>query len=347
MKSILQIAIYIISTHCVFSQFAFNYHDLKLNNKPKSSYSIIQTENGKVKRISEFDDKNRLIFKYRETEIPPFFKDKWKMPHRFIYGYEYDKNNRITRQYDFNSNAGLKIFEYRYENNLKITIELEYTDLNEPEQNTNPYGYIDKIKSFSELIQSNETKNILTSNKKVRYVEKLNEFEEPIEIYENSRIFGDSIVTIINYKEKGKELTKKVVGLNSNEIKREVINDYSIENSVVTEIINFRNEKKTSIYRFAESKNLTDNTETSYSERRGILTIRHNIFDSNNYPTRILVYETDFKGELVVPLSSKLKKIAEMEYSYDEDGLIKKEKMTNYKTGEKETRKYKYSIKTK
>jgi len=329
-----------------FGQFAFNYQDFKLNEKPESSYFIIQTENGIVKRISEFDDKDRLIFKYRETEIPRYFKDKWKTPHRFIYGYEYDKSSRVTRQYDFNSNAGLKIFEYHYENNLKTTFELVYTDLNKPELNTNPYGYINKIKSFSDLIQFDETKNILMSKKRIRYIEKLNEFEEPIEIYENSRIFGDSIVTIIDYKEKGKKLTKKVIGLTSNEIKRKIVYDYSTENSVVTEIINFSNGKQTSAYRFAESKNFTNNAETSYSERRGILTIRHYNYDSENYPTKISVYETDFKGQLVIPLSSELKKTAEMVYSYDKHGLIKKEKMTNYNTGKKETRSYKYYIKT-
>ena len=134
MKRILQIVIYIVSTHSVFAQFAFNYQDFAPKIKPESSYSIIQTENGKIKRISEFDEKDRLIFKYRETGIPPFFKDKWKTPHRFIYGYEYDKKDRVIRQYDFNSNAGLKIFEYSYKNNLKTTIELEYNDLEVPEK---------------------------------------------------------------------------------------------------------------------------------------------------------------------------------------------------------------------
>jgi len=344
MKYILQIVLLTLSTQSLFSQFAFNYHDFKLKNTTESKYSIIQTEKSKVKRISEYDEKGRLIFKYLETEIPPYFKNQWKTPHRFIYGYEYDEENRVIRQFDFNSNAGLKIFEYHYKDNVKTTLELKYTDSNQQKKNTNPYANIERIKNFSNLIQSNETKNILSSDKKVRYVEKLNEIGKPVEIFENSRIFGDSIVTIINYNEKGKELTKKVLGLNSNEIKREVINDYSVESSVTTKIINFRNKKRTSVYRFAEAKNPVDKTETSFSERNGTLTLRHNIFDNNNYPTKIIVYETDFEGDLIIPISPNLRKTAEMEYIYNKYGLIEKEKMTNYQTGQKEIRKYKYEI---
>ncbi|MFI8606687.1 hypothetical protein ACIGCP_19645 [Cellulophaga baltica] len=345
MKYILPLILFSIQS--VFCQFAFNYQDIKLKNTPESSYVVTQTENGNVKRITEYDNKNRLIFEFRETEIPPYFKKQWKTPHRFISGYEYGINDRIIKKFDFNSNAGLTIFIYEYNNSLKTTIELKYLDTNEPKKNTNPYSNIERIKSFSDLTQSKETKNILSSKRTIRYVEKLNENGEPIEIFENSRIFGDSIVTRINYKEKGKELVKKVIGLTSNELKREVNNDYSIENSVKTEIINYRNKKKTSTYRFAESKNPIDKSETSFSERNGLLTIRHYTFDANNYPIKIFVYETSFDGELIIPISDELRKTAEMEYIYNKEGLIVKEKMTNYKTGNKESRKYKYEIETK
>ena len=118
----------------------------------------------------------------------------------------------------------------------------------------------------------------ISSPKIKGYVENLNKENKPIEIKEYSRMYGDTIVTSIKYNSKGEELSKKIVGTSTNEIKREVISEFE-QNSEITEIINFRNGEKTSVYRFAESKNPTENTETEYSERNGILNIRHKTFE--------------------------------------------------------------------
>jgi hypothetical protein len=60
----------------------------------------------------------------------------------------------------------------------------------------------------------------------------------------------------------------------------------------------------------------------------------------------ITVYEAKFKGELVVPISKKFKKVAEIKYTYNELGLLGKEEMKSYITGEKEIRTYEYQIET-
>ena len=140
-------------------------------------------------------------------------------------------------------------------------------------------------------------------------------------------------------------MLKRVVGTSTNEIKREVISEFK-QNSEITEIINFRNGEKKSVYRFAESKNQVENTETKYSERNGILNIRHYTFDKDGYLIKVIVFETDYKGDLIIPVTSDLKKTSEMLYKYNKDGLLEKEIMTNYKTGKKDTRKYKYQIET-
>ena len=326
-----------------FGQFAFNNIEFKLKESPESAYRIIQTEKGQLKKILEFNSDNKIIFDYRETEIPPFFK--WKEPHRFIYANEYDTEGRIVKRYDFNSNARLSIYSYEYgQNPLTKTLNTqEYPENEDYRQNTNAYAFISKFKNFKQLKKSEEVSTIISSPKTKGYVENLNQDNKPIKIKEYSRIYGDTIVTNIEYNSKGEELFKKVVGTTTNEIKREVISEFG-QNSEITEIINFRNGEKTSVYRFAESKNPTENTETEYSERNGILDIRHKIFDKDGYLTKITVFKTDFKGDLIIPVTSDLRKISEMIYKYNKNRLLEKEIMTNYKTGKKDTRKYKYQI---
>lgn len=334
--------LFIISQN-VHGQFAFNNIEFKLKNPPSSSYKIIQTEKGKLKKILEFNNDGKIIFDYRETEIPPFFK--WKEPHRFIYANEYDTSGRIVKRYDFNSNAGLSIYSYEYgQNPLTKTLNTqEYPENEDYKQNTNTYAFISKFKNFEQLKKSEEVSTIIASPKIKGYVENLNQDSKPIKIKEYSRMYGDTIVTSIKYNSKGEELSKKVVGISTNEVKREVISKFG-QNSEITEIINFRNGEQTSVYRFAESKNPTENSETEYSERNGILNIRHKIFDRNGYLTKVTVFETEFNGDLIIPVTSDLRKTSEMIYKYNKDGLLEKEIMTNYKTGKKDTRKYKYQI---
>ena len=326
-----------------YSQFAFNNIEFKLKNPPESSYKIFQTEKGKLKKILEFDEKGRIIFDYRETEIPPFFN--WKEPHRFIYAFEYDTNDRIIKRYAFNSNAGLSIYSYVFEQNplTKTLNTQEYQKDKEYKQNTNTYAYISKFENFEQLKKSKEVSTIISSPKIKVYVEKLNEKNKPFEIKEYSRMYGDTILTSIKYNSKGEELSKRITGTSTNEIKREIISEFG-KNSEITEIISFRNGEKTSAYKYAELKNQAENSETKYSERKGILNIRHYTFDKDGYLTKVSVFETDFKGVLIIPITSDLRKTSEMIYKYNKKGLLEKEAMTNYKTGKKDTRKYKYRI---
>lgn len=241
----------------------------------------------------------------------------------------------------------MSIYSYEYgQNPLTKTLKTqEYPENEDFKQNTNTYAFISKFKNFEELKKSEEVSTIISSPKIKGYVENLNQNSKPVKIKEYSRMYGDTIVTFIEYNSKGEELLKKVVGISTNEVKREVISEFG-QNSKITEIINFRNGEKTSVYRFAESNNPTENTETEYSERNGILNIRHKEFDKDGYLTKVTVFETEFKGDLIIPINSDLRKTSEMIYKYNKDGLLEKEIMTNYKTGKKDTRKYKCRIET-
>lgn len=326
-----------------FGQFAFNNIEFKLKEKPESAYRIIQTEKGQLKKILEFNSENKIIFDYRETEIPPFFK--WKEPHRFIYANEYDKNGRIVKRYDFNSNAGLSIYTYKYGQNpvTKTLFTQEYPETKDLKKNTNPYAYISKFKDFKQLQSSKEVEKIISSPKLKGYTEILNSKNKPIEKREYSRMYRDTIVTSFQYNSDGNETFKKIVAISNDEIKREINKTFG-QNSEITEIKNFREGKVTSIYRFANSKNQDKNTKTEYSERRGVLNIRHYEYDKYNYLIKVSVFETEYNGNLIVPMTSNLRKTSEMIYEYNKDGLLKKESMTDFKKKKKDIRKYKYRI---
>lgn len=327
-----------------YSQFALNNIEFKLKNPPESSYKIFQTEKGKLKKVLEFDNKGRIIFDYRETEIPPFFN--WKEPHRFIYAYEYDNKGRKIKRYAFNSNAGFSIYTYKFGENpmTKTLYTQEYTDDSKGKrQNTNAYAYISKFKNFDQLKKSKEVAKILSSENTKGYIETLNLNNKPIKINEYSRMHNDTIITSITYNSKGEELLRKIIGTSTNEVKREIIHQYKGD-SEITEVVIFKNGKKTSTYRYAKLKKTTENTETQFSERKGILNIRHYTFNKDRYLIKVTVFETDFQGELIIPINPNLKKTSEIIYKYNKDGLLEKETMTNYKTGKKDKRKYKYKI---
>lgn len=342
MKKILVLVLTLFTFQSFHAQFAMNNIELKLKNPPNSSYTIVQTKKKKVKKIAEYDTEGRLIFDYRETEIPPFFN--WKEPHRFIYAKEFDSKGRVTKRYDFNSNAGLSIYIYEYQGDIRKMYELEYTDSKEKKINTNSYAYINKIQSFSDLVKSKEVANILNSKKRFVHIEKLNKQLIPTQKKRYSERHKDTLVTSYTYNSKGKETSAKVTFQSSGLTERAVITNYPKEGLEETEILNYRNGKKSYTYRYSEVIDEIQNTKTSYSERNKTLNIRHSSFDENGLPIRVEVFETPFQGKLVVPISKVLKKTAEIIYSYNEEGLLKKEVMTNYKTRKKDTRKYQYKI---
>ena len=327
-----------------FGQFAFNKIEFKLKVPPESAYRIVQTEKGQLKKILEFNSENKIIFDYRETEIPPFFK--WKEPHRFIYANEYDKDGKIVKRYDFNSNAGLSIYTYEYgQNPLTKTLFIqEYPETKDLKQNTNAYSYISKFKDFKQLKSSKEVEKIISSPKLKGYTEILNSKSKPIEKKEYSRMYRDTIVTSFQYNSNGDETFKKVVGISNNETKREINSTFG-QNSKTTEIKNFRDGEVTSVYRFANSKNQDKNTKTEFSERSGVLNIRYYEYDKDDYLIKVSVYETEYNGNLIVPITSDLRKTSEMVYKYNKEGLLEKEKMTDYTKNKKEMRKYEYRIK--
>lgn len=239
----------------------------------------------------------------------------------------------------------MSIYTYEYGQNpvTKTLFTQEYPETEDFKQNTNAYAYISKFKDFKELKSSKEVEKITSSPKLKGYTEILNSQNKPIEKKEYSRMYRDTIVTSFEYNSNGDETFAKVVGISNDETKREINNTFG-QNSETTEIKNFRDGKVTSVYRFANSKNQEKNTKTEYSERSGVLNIRHYEYDKENYLIKVSVYETEYNGNLIVPITSDLQKTSEMIYEYNKDGLLEKEKMTDYKKNKKDIRKYKYQI---
>jgi len=327
----------------IYSQFAFNNIEFRLKEPPKSAYRIVQTEKGKLKKILEFNNRGKIIFDYRETEIPYFFD--WNEPHRFIYAYEYDSKERVIKRYDFNSNAGLTIYTSVYDENplTKTLFSQEYTNSEKVKKNSNAYSFISKFQNFKQLKESKEVANILSSLRSKERTETLNQDNKPIDKKEYYGVYGDTIITYYKYNSKGQLLSNKSKDIVSGDIKRKTTTEHN-QNTEISEIINFRNGKKTTFHRFAKSKDPIKKSETSYFERNGIINIRHKILDKDGYLIRVSVFETKFKKDLIIPITKDLKKTAEMIYKYDKNGLLEKELMTNYKTNKKDIRKYKYKI---
>ena len=342
MKGIFLFLLTFVTLQNSYGQFTFNNIPFKLKNHPDSSFRIIQSRDGETSKIEEFDKEGNLIFQYIQGDIPPFFN--WTDPHRFIYAFEFDGTGNIIKRYALNSNAGHNIYEYEYEfaneGIVKTIYERNYPD--EGGRNTNAYANISRIQSFDELIQSSEVVKMMSSEKLSLKVEFLNDARKPVEVNEYSYTFRDSLKTIIKYDNNLNELSRKLI-TSKGEVRREINYDYPDENTQITTIINYRNGKKISSYQSAKVKKEKDESEIEYSISGGKLNIRYYQYQ-DGYLTKIVVYNTRFRDDLIVPLSKDFKKVAQMVYSYNEDGLIVKEQMTNYETGKSETRIYKYDI---
>ncbi|MGL1889006.1 MAG: hypothetical protein OCD76_21005 [Reichenbachiella sp.] len=323
-----------------YGQFAFNNISFEVKDAPISSYRIIQTRDGKTTKVEEFNATGRLVFKYIQGDIPPFFN--WSEPHRFIYAFEYDESGNTVKRYAFNSNAGHNIYEYDYsdDGSTKYSYQRSYPD--EGGQNTNAYSNIERIKTFSDLIKSSEVAVMNSSERIFLNREHLDKNGNPIKYVEYSKMHKDTLSTTTKYDVELQEIKKTVVN-SKGEMNRENVYEYPDSRSQISTINHYRNGQIAFFYRFAETKNDEGETEFSYSERKGILNVRHNQYE-DGYLTSITVYKTKFKGKLIVPVSKKFKKVAQMKYTYNDIGLLEKEEMNNYESGEQETRSYKYQI---
>jgi len=324
-----------------FGQFAFNNVPLKLKNPPADSYRIIQTRNGERTKVEEFDISGRQIFQYIQGDIPPFFN--WTEPHRFIYAYEFDEYGKTVKRYAFNSNAGHNIYEYVFVNESKVKYSYERRSQDEGEQNSNAYANIERLQTFSDMKNSSEVSVISESERFFLKKEFLDANGNPTRVVEYSKMYKDTLSTVIEYDNEQREIKRTIVN-STGEINRESVCKYPDARSQVSTINHYRNGQKAFAYQFAETKNEEGETEISYSERKGLLNVRHNLYNKEGYLIGITVYETKFKGKLIVPISKKFKKVADMKYTYNDLGLLIKEEMNNYETGEKETRSYEYRI---
>jgi hypothetical protein len=324
-----------------FSQFAFNNVPFKLKNPPSDSYKIIQKRGGEITKIEEVNESGDVIFQYIQGDIPPFFN--WNEPHRFIYAFEFNDRGDKTKRYAFNSNAGHNIYEYEYDfdNSLKTTYKRSYP-VPEKSKNSNAFANISIIKDFDKLVESSEVLSMTNSDKDFLEVAYLNKSGQPIKIEEYSKMYRDSTTTLIEYDLEEREILKKII-TSSGEMKRKIRTNYPDDKTKITAIINYRNGQEMSTYRHAEVIDSLNDTKIEYSVRDKELNVR--LYQYNNeYLTNIIVYNAKYKKQLIVPISKKFKVTAEMKYSYNSDGLLEKEEMNNYKTGEKETRVYTYVI---
>jgi len=341
-KAIFTLLITLLISKASYGQFAFNNIPFQLDNKPENSFLIKQTREDDITKIEEFNDKGNLIFQYIQGDIPPFFN--WSEPHCFIYAFEYDEVGNLVKRYAFNSNAGHNIYEY--ETNSDGTRKTIYVR-NYPERgkrNTNAYSNISEIKNFSKLVESPEVITMMSSEKLFLKFEYLNKEGKPIQIDEYSYTYKDSIQTHIEYDEKLNELWKKVI-TSDGEVMREINYDYPNDETRITTMINYRNGKESYSFQSAKVSDKENDSEIEYSISGEDLNIRFYQYEDGKL-VNIRVYKTEYIGDLIIPISNNFEKTAQIVYSYNELGLLEKENMDNYESGEKEIRAYQYEIET-
>lgn len=325
-------------------QFSFNHDSLRLKNKPKYAYRVIQYSESKVARIEEVDLKGRIIFKYEESNDVRFYKNK--NPHVIIRAFEYDEKGKVTKEYSFNSNSGHNIYTYEYDNSqtTKISYSQSFTDSTEVEVNTNKYYNISRIDNFKKLIESFEVNNILKSPKVISEIEFFNSNGNLIKTKYYDKLDEDTIVTFIDYNSNDKVLFKKSYTSSNMELIKEILDEYPNEYSTITRIISYNKWGQNYVHNFAVIRNHSDKAVTHYSISDKELNIRRSIFDNKGYLKKIVVYKTDYHDSLIVSIDDNLSKTSEMQYSYYKNGLLLSEHMIDYLSGNQETRRYKYRL---
>ncbi len=341
MSKIILVLFTLIFLQNAFCQFALNNVPFDLKNPPDNSYKIIQTKENELIRVEEVNQNGDIIFKYSQTEIPPFFS--WKEPHRFIYAYEYDDNGQLIKSYAFNSNAGHALYEYVFDSATNtITTYERYYPTPDSLKNTNAYANISRINCFEDLIKSTEVAILFNSVKKFVKLEYLNEKGQVYRVRSIGPYEKDSVDTYNLYDSENRELLIKVI-LSSGEIEREIISEYPNDSTEITTVVKYRNGEINSKYKHAEVTSDKGGIRTEYFQSGGTLDIRQYYY-MDGYLVKIMVYETKYKNEIIVPVSMNLKLIAELNYQYNPEGLFEKEVMNNYQTGERKSNVYNYRI---
>jgi hypothetical protein len=319
---------------------------LKLEDTTEPPYRIIQSCNGEVRRIVEVDSIGRVIFEYKNEEELAFFKTN--EPQIFIDAYEFDNEGNTARRFSFSSNAVQIIYYYNYDNkkSSKTTFIRTYSKGDDVINESNAFSDLSQMQSFNDLKPLKKNLNLIAKPQIRLYLELLRQDSKPIKVYENSNIFEDSIMTNLEYNSEGKEVLVTMQGVNSKEMKRKISIQYPSDSCEIREITNFRLGQKFSVYQTAKKDNTFNNTITEYSEINGKLYIGHKTYDDYDRLTSITSYETLYEGKLIIPIIMNLNKTAEMAYFYNEQGLLEKEIMNNYKTGITESRIYTYQIMT-
>jgi hypothetical protein len=341
MKKTVLILVVFIFIQNAFCQFALNNLQFKLKNPPNNPYKITQTKGNELIRIEEVNQNGDEIFKYLQTEIPPFFS--WREPHRFIYAFEYDYNGQLIKSYAFNSNAGHAIYEYVFDTttNTKTTYQ-RYFKVPDSLSNTNAYSNISRINCYKDLLESSEV--IILSESKKEFV-KLEYLDEHGQVYRMRSIGSykkDTIDTYIYFDSENREILKKVI-LSNGETEREIISKYPDDSTTISTILKYRDGKIISKYDFAEVTSDNGALITEYDQNEGTIDVRQYYY-TNGYLVKIKVFETKYKKDLIVPVSNNLKLIAELDYKYNDDGLFENEILNNFQTGERESNNYKYKI---
>ena len=326
--------IFILFQIVLFGQSKINQIELTFdkNSIPEKIKKITQYKSDTIINIREFDSVKNLVFSYSNEYVGENWNNKYLTT---IRANIFEKNNKISKSYYLHSNAGINIDYYEYDKNGFIKQKYSRNNNFEDDEkltNTNPYSYIFKIESISDLINNDELIRI------EKIADKYLELEKEY----------DSVGNLI-----------KEISFNSLNQKEWIEHSfYDDDNHLIYSV----SEESQNIFNFLYSYN-----KNKLSQSVRISQDKNTLLKEVDY---VMLYEYDKKDRLIKEMiiqdgqikykydykydkAKYIKKIITylynsqepsiiQEFYYNEKGSVIKEKTKDYRTNEKNINKYFY-----
>jgi len=351
MKQLLTILILMSKMTFVFSQLPSGLpNDISKTKSdlPDKIKIVRQYQNDYLLNVREYDTLKNEIFSHYKQYVFENWNGKYLT---MIIGNIYDASDKIIKSYELHSNAGHSILYYEYDSigsNTKVYWKNNNYEQHDSLINTNPFRYIEDIKSFDELVNNskiNEIELIAKKNKQLEYV-----FDSK-----------ENVITNIFYKENGD--TSSYTIYEYDEDKNKIYSYQSgIDGTWIGETEHyFEYEQKYEYWEplLKKQRNLLQNVRIDYDkreERKRITDITLYKYDTEDRLTEEIeyrkgvfqikcIYEYNNQNQVIKRTSYlyNLDKVAIKEtYLYNKEGYVIKETNKDFRTGKMTVNKYRY-----
>ncbi len=326
--------IFILFQIVLFGQSKINQIELTFdkNNIPEKIKKITQYKSDTIINIREFDSVKNLVFSYSNEYVGENWNNKYLTT---IRANIFEKNKKISKSYYLNSNAGINIDYYEYDKNGFIKQKYSRNNNFEDDEkltNTNPYSYIFKIESISDLINNDELIRIEKIADK--YLKLENEYDSVgnliKEISFNSlnqkewiehSFYDDDNHLLYSVSEESQNIFNFLYSYNKNKLSQSIRISQD-KNTLLKEVDYIM------LYEYDKKDRLTKEMII----QDGQIKYKYDYkYGKDNYIKKIITYLYNSKEPSII-----------QEFYYNEKGSVIKEKIKDYRTNEKNINKYFY-----